>query len=470
MSLIKQRNVIVPIIKQELTTKESNSSNSIITQKVNTINKTPEISSPNNIISKKEISELKDLDPIPDNYSLSTIIQNISQYIIENDDNNYNPVISSNTIIESLLSLKFIVEKYLIKGNYLSEFKTEQEKYIVRKNINTFSTTEIIQLIDKAIQDLRNEMGENVADQITEIIQKISEIESKLSNITSDDVIFTKDLVITADVGVHTIPSSGYKTLETTDKSLTQVMNLLFSERKVPTITLPFISSVTLQNSGIKEVGTQFQPSYTVTFNSGNYQYGPNTDVVVKSYNIVDTNNNTSTQQSGSFNSFTITDSTNYKIKATISYSDGSIPKDNLGNDYTEGQILAGTTNLKESSNVTGYRKYFYGYYNTVNELNSDTIRGLQYQSTSAYQSGKQFTLVAPSGTKQIIIACIDGKIGPTHIQNNTITQTVTSTFNKTENILVEGYNNYEPVNYNVWTYVADIPYKNEVSLTITLG
>ena len=61
-------------------------------------------------------------------------------------------------------------------------------------------------------------------------------------NYNAKNVYFDSDLVLTANVGVQTIPSSGSKTLVTTGKNVKQVLDMLFAARKLPTRTLPAVS------------------------------------------------------------------------------------------------------------------------------------------------------------------------------------------------------------------------------------
>lgn len=381
----------------------------------------------------------------------------------------YDPTISSNTVIENIGNIIQVQQvQYLVVSNYLSEYKAEQDKQKVRNNLDIYSTQEVIENINEAISNLTGDASEDY-NTLKKIEERIKEIPKNVDIFNADNVLFTSDLTITSPVGVHTIPSSGYKTLETTGKSVKQVMDLLFSESKNPQITLPYISSININNTSL-EVGSYYTPNYSCVFNKGKYEFGPDTNVQALSWSIQDTNNNKATTQNGQFPQFQLADNTNYNIRATVHYSNGSIPKTNLGQDYPEGQILEGDTIVKTSSSMSSYRKYFYGYLTEeVTDINSTVVRGLQNHSNKAYTAGT-FTITIPVGTKQILIACVSAVKGVTRIFNKNITQDVTETFIKHQNIRVEGANNYREISYNVWSFTTQIPYQNQTTLEITFG
>jgi len=104
--------------------------------------------------------------------------------------------------------------------------------------------------------------------------------------------------------------------------------------------------------------------------------------VTVNTWSITDTNGNSSTEPSGSFPKFTVADTTNYIITAKATHTDGSYPKTNIGNDYTEGQIKGGTKSATSAA-ITGYRKTFWGTLSEKTELSNETIRGLASSSSS---------------------------------------------------------------------------------------
>lgn len=268
----------------------------------------------------------------------------------------------------------------------------------------------------------------------------------------ADDILFTSDLTITADVGVHTVGTSGSKTLPTTGKSVKQVMDLLFSEEKNPTITQPYVN-LTSSSMGSKEVGTRISPSYSASLNAGTYQYGPATGVIVTTWTITDTNSGSKDTASGTFDEFQVTDSTQYKITAVAEHTEGTIPVTNLGNEYPSGQIQAGSK-TKQVGTITGHRKTFYGTVESKDTvIDSALIRSLAGKSSGALSNGSTFSINIPIGAIRIIIAYPATLRDLTSVLDvNAFDTPIQSEFlkNKTS-IQVEGANGYSAIEYKLF-------------------
>lgn len=138
-----------------------------------------------------------------------------------------------------------------------------------------------------------------------------------------------------------------------TGKTLDQLLLDAFAEEKNPTIVQP---SVSVSSGEMKayEAGTNVTPKYTATLNKGSYQYGPDTGITASSWNV-QFNEESKTEASGTFSEIQVTDSTNLKITATATYADGAIPVTNLGSEYADGQIKAGSK-ANSTGAITGYR------------------------------------------------------------------------------------------------------------------
>lgn len=280
--------------------------------------------------------------------------------------------------------------------------------------------------------------------------EKVEELSNK--EWTAETVKFTTDLTITANVGVHTIDSSGSKTLPTTGKSVKQVMDLLFSEEKNPTITQPYVN-LTSSSMGSKEVGTRISPSYSASLNAGTYQYGPATGVTVTTWTITDTNSGSKDTASGTFDEFQVTDSTQYKITAVAEHTEGTIPVTNLGNEYPSGQIQVGSK-TKQVGTITGHRKTFYGTVESKDTaIDSALIRSLAGKSSGALSNGSTFSINIPIGAIRIIIAYPATLRDLTSVLDvNAFDTPIQSEFlkNKTS-IQVEGANGYSAIEYKLF-------------------
>lgn len=278
----------------------------------------------------------------------------------------------------------------------------------------------------------------------------------------AEDVYFSSNITITANIGVQTIDSTGSKTLETAGKNLKQVFDMIVAEEKNPTITQPSVTA-RLNNSGAKEVGTNVTPSYTCTLNPGNYQYSPATGIVATSWSVSDTNSNNAETASGTFSEIQVTEGTNYKITAIATYGDGAIPVTNLSNDYAAGQIKAGSK-TGTSAAITGYRNSFYGTLEDKATLpDSATIRTLT-KSNKALGNGSKFSINIPVGAIRVVISYPATLRDLTSVTDvNGMGAEISPSF-VLNTIQVAGENNYNPVDYK--TYILDYANPNDTQNT----
>lgn len=269
-------------------------------------------------------------------------------------------------------------------------------------------------------------------------------------NYDAENVYFAKDLVITADIGVQKIDAAtGSKTLNIKGKNAYQVLDLITSEEKNPTKTLPDVI-VTLTNPGAKEVGSKFTPNYAVTFKAGSYQFGPATGIVATAWEISDSNGNTGATASGKFDEFTIDDNTSYKVTAKATYSEGAIPVTNKDNPYPAGKIPAGSV-TKSSAAVTGYRNMFAGSKTTQDAaFDSAIIRALGEKRAAGAVNDWAITVV--EGAKEVVVAVPTGYRVTKVLDVGAFGTDIVASFVK-QTVAVEGANGYTAKNYDVYVY-----------------
>ena len=270
-------------------------------------------------------------------------------------------------------------------------------------------------------------------------------------NYNAENVYFDKDLVTTSAVGNITL-TNGQATIAAAGKNLKQVFDTIFVKEKNPSVTQPSVE-VSLAGAGAKEVGTKVTPSYTAKFNAGKYEFGPATGCSITSWSVTDTNNaeplNTAI---GSFAEITIADDTNYKVTAIGNFSEGAIPKTNVGNEYASGKIVAGSKSVTSSA-ITGYRNSFYGAVTEKGEITSDVIRGLN-KSGKALANGNSFAITIPVGAVRVIFAYPATLRDVSSVTDeNGLGAQVSSAFTQST-VSVEGANNYTGIDYKV--YVTD--------------
>lgn len=286
---------------------------------------------------------------------------------------------------------------------------------------------------------------------------------------TTDNVFFDKDITITLPLeGIDLV--DGRKTIASTGKNITEVMDAIFSPEKNPTITQPSMI-LSFPQSGDYEIGTTITPTYELNLDPGKYEYGPETGVIANSYRVISSNNVTKTTRTGNFSTFTITESTDFYINASITHSSGTIPLTAKENEYATGQITANTITM-ESKHITGYINGLY--YGCSNEIKSvDNITSTFMKSLN--KTGKAYTaesvdMIVPVGTKSIIIACPVNSNGISKIYNNTVNCDMTEAFGAPVTIKINGNSESSTYarNYNVWIYTPAEPYEIAAKLTIT--
>ena len=266
--------------------------------------------------------------------------------------------------------------------------------------------------------------------------------------LTDENVRMTDDFTATVNIGTFTVPGSGSGKIAAKDKTLKEFLSGLFAKAADPTVTQPSVS-ISLTGAGAKEVGSEFTPSYAVTFNKGSYQYGPDTGVTA-TYAVSDTNENTATTASGSFTKFVVSDATNYKVSVAATYTDGVNPKNNLGTEVPAKKIVAGTKSAT-SGVVTGYRNSFWGSVTSKEGVpTSDIIRGLAGKKNGAIAAGNTGDANEAVGAMRVIIAVPAPRTINSIKDVNGLNAEAFSAFTHTT-VEVNGANGYEAKSYNVY-------------------
>ena len=264
-------------------------------------------------------------------------------------------------------------------------------------------------------------------------------------NYNAENVYFAGDLTYTAPIGVLTVPSSGSGTIASSGKNVKDVLASILAKEKNPVTTQPS-ASMSSSNIGAYEVGTNVTINYSISTNPGSYTYGPNTGVTFSGHKAT-FNGETVTGASGTFTSVQVTDTTNLSISGSVDYSDGAIPVTNLGNNYTSGQIKAGSKALSKGT-LTGYRNWFYGYKAggatiDVSALDSAKIRAL------TPQNGSFPGTLSTNKMQQMFFAIPKGRKTEVSVANNVNGAPCTVT--KVTDVMVEGANHFDAVAYDVW-------------------
>lgn len=266
--------------------------------------------------------------------------------------------------------------------------------------------------------------------------------------LTDENVTMTDDFTATVNIGTFTVPASGSGTISAKDKTLKEFLSGLFAQAKDPNVTQPSVS-ISLANAGAKEVGTVITPSYTVSFNGGSYQYGPATGVTA-TYAVSDTDKHTATTDEGSFDQFTVSDVTNYKVSVTATHTAGVAPKNNLGTPIESKKIAAGTKTAASSA-ITGYRNSFWGSVTSKEGTpTSAIIRGLAGKRNAALSAGYAGDAAESVGAMRVIIAVPAPRTITSIKDVNGLNAEAFSAFTH-DVVAVKGANDYEEREYNVY-------------------
>ena len=264
----------------------------------------------------------------------------------------------------------------------------------------------------------------------------------------ANHVVFDKDLITTTSIGnVELI--NGQAAIPAKGKTLLEVWESIFVKELNPETVKP---SILLDFDQIKkcEVGTTITPSYSASLKPGSYSFGPDTGVEVSSWEITDTAGNKSVTDKGSFPDVQITDNVTYAITAKATYTDGTVPSTNIGNEYIDGQIKAGSVSVTSES-ITGFRNSFYGTVTSKEEITSDVIRSLSGKSGKALTNGSSFTVNIPIGAKRVVIAYPATLRDLTSVKDvNGLNAEIAGSF--TSHLIdVEGADHYSAISYKVY-------------------
>lgn len=276
-------------------------------------------------------------------------------------------------------------------------------------------------------------------------------------NYDASNVYFDADFTATEKVGTISIPSSGSTTVAAQGKSLKEFLAGLLAAEKQPTATQPAVS-ISVSTGKAYEVGTTVTPTYSASLSAGSYTYGPATGITPKTWSVSNSaTDEVLTTASGSFAPLVVGDSTNYSVTATASYDAGAMPKTNIGNEAPAVQIPAGSKSATASQKITGFRNFFYGGLTTSTAdqpLTSAIIRGLT--KGGAYNSPKTLNVNATTGWKRIVVAvpASSTRAGITLVNLvSTLNADITADYKVGANVVVEGADGYQGVEYKVYTY-----------------
>ena len=265
---------------------------------------------------------------------------------------------------------------------------------------------------------------------------------------------FENDFIFTSAFGKYEPDATGSVTVAAKGKTMTELLTDAFSTEDVDfTVTKPSITLTADSGKGYKsyEVGSKVSPSFSISFNKGSYQYGPeDTGVEVTKY-FATFNGETINADEGTFTEITLGDGFNQKVSAYATYADATIlPNSNLGNPVENKKITAGQTSTVTGSSLTAYRNswYYIGTDHTT-DIDSDFIRTKgKAKNANTTNFG---TLTIPAGTTRVMIAVPGSHSLISVIDVDGMGLDVKGNFEIITGVKVKGANDYAATDYTVF-------------------
>ena len=286
-------------------------------------------------------------------------------------------------------------------------------------------------------------------------------------NYSADNVYFDKDLTYTANIGVLTVPSTGFGTIQASGKNVKEVLASILAKEKNPSAAAPTVTIGTQTNFGTFEIGTKKNLVYGATLSAGSYTYGPATGITAKTWEVTCTGViGSKATASGTFENV-VAEATPKTVTVKATYDAGAIPKTNLGNPYPAGQIKAGSAS-KTSGSLVGVRYMFWGPMTEDIALNSANIRALAHKEES---KAKTLATFGPGDNAvKVVVAVPAGRKITKVLLTSSMNADITSSFAKqTSTVSVEGAQGYAGTAYDVYVYQPASIDKGE-RYAITIG
>lgn len=321
-------------------------------------------------------------------------------------------------------------------------------------------------------------------------------------NYSAENVYFPKNMTMTYAFGKYAVPSSGSYELSCKGKSVADMINDAFAKTQSGTKSGPTFTYTLSSYTASKEVGETYTiPAATLKMTSvGSYQYGPATGITVPANSATVKSPEFDAKQNSTAMGLNSTLATNagtkshsyadtaakYTYTATASYTEGAVPKNNVGGDDPGNKIPAGTFTKSETATFTGYRKGFYGYRLAsesrldFDQMTSDDIRNNIHATTWNATTGAWPTsFTVPVNSTQIIFAVPDNAkdiashkfikmsniaLGTYYFENNGELR------KPANNLTVDGAASGTGKAYQIWTINPDGAFNADTVYTITYG
>ena len=312
------------------------------------------------------------------------------------------------------------------------------------------------------VEQTKNEIGEFY----TAYIHDGTAFRAMDGNYSADNVYFDEDLTYTVQFGTLAKPAGSAK-FSAKGKNVSQVFASLMAQEANPSKTDPAVSFNTQTGFGTFEIGTKKTLTYSASLSAGSYTYGPATGITAQSWEVTCTGvAGSKSTATGTFDNV-VAEATAKTITAKATYGDGAIPVTNLGNQYTAGQIKAGSATAN-SNELKGVRYMFWGPMTTDAAIDSAAVRALAHNKATS--TGELDTFGAVKNAKKVVVAVPSDRKIKKVIMPSALNADVTALFVKqSATVPVNGAEGYAAAAYNIYVYQPASIDAGE-TYTVTIG
>ena len=247
------------------------------------------------------------------------------------------------------------------------------------------------------------------------------------------------------------------------DEALEDVIKKILQKRIAPTYTSPSLS-VSTNTTVSQEIGSVISPQISPSWNQGDA--GSTIEYLVYKDNVAISSPSSSPS---AYTDSNVTLSTNVAYKASITWSDGPIKNDNMGDPDPTGRILSNAASPLFSNTITFVPKR--AVYYTADTGSSAPTTSAQIKSFTSninLSDGSNFSFNVSTSAKRIVIAFPASYGDISKVIDSGTGYDVKNSFSKTS-IQVGGVNDYSPVAYNVYTSILGASYGSQVTYTVTI-
>lgn len=247
--------------------------------------------------------------------------------------------------------------------------------------------------------------------------------------------------------------------------TLTEILKKQFAKQIPPTYSKPSIKMTPASQA--VESGTKVKPNIVTAFTKADAgevnQYTLTRTLKGESITLVDKSPTLVAHQA---EEVMVPDGGNLQYKAAVGHDEGQIKNDNLGDQYPNGHIVAGTLNA--AITYTGQRKAFFGKdQQSVAVASSDEVRALPLNKLNP-TNGVKLSIPIAVGDTRITFAYPSSLRDVSNVLSKALNLDVKETFVKST-IEVEGANGYDPIQYKVYTYIPAVAFSSADTYEITI-